>query len=134
LVCARHRAACAEEPAALFASDEVAACPICARGTCEVHRAACEYCGRSVCSAELDAESHRCATCAQLAVADPPEAVVTAALAAVGGEAPATPRWRMARDKSHLVVEVELGRQRTAVVTLRHDDHVAEGVVHHPAR
>src|SRR5205807_1848427 len=33
LVCARHRSACAEEPAALFASDEVAACPICGRGT-----------------------------------------------------------------------------------------------------
>src|SRR5439155_84384 len=82
LVCARHRGACAEEPAALFASDELAACPICGRGTCELHRTACGYCGRSVCSAELDAESHRCLTCAQLtAVSDPPEAVVLAALA-----------------------------------------------------
>src|SRR3989440_524170 len=87
LVCARHRGACAEEPAALFASDELAACPICGRGTCELHRTACGYCGRSVCSAELDAESHRCLTCAQLAaVSDPPEAVVLAALAAAGRE------------------------------------------------
>jgi len=132
LVCARHRSACAEEPAALFASDEVAACPICGRGTCELHRAACEYCGRSVCSAELSAESHRCATCAQLAaVSDPPEALVTVALAAAGGEPQASRRWRMARDKSHVVVEVDLGRKRTAVVTLRHDENVADGVVHH---
>src|SRR5213082_2830165 len=124
LVCARHRGACAEEPAALFASDEVAACPICGRGTCDLHRVSCGYCGRSVCSAELDAESRRCVTCVQLAaVSDPPEAVVTAALAAAGGEPQASRRWRMARDKSHVVVEVDLGRKRTAVVTLRHDDH-----------
>jgi hypothetical protein len=38
----------------------------------------------------------------------------------------------MARDKSHVVVEVDLGRKRTAVVTLRHDENVADGVVHHP--
>ncbi len=133
LVCARHRAGCAEEPAALFASDEVATCPICGRGTCEQHRAACGHCGRSVCSAELSAESQRCATCAQLAaVSDPPAAVVTAALAAAGGESRATRRWRMARDKSHVVIEVDLGRQRTAVVTLRHDANVPDGVVHHP--
>jgi len=43
LVCARHRGACAEEPAALFASDEVAACPVCGRSTCELHRAACGH-------------------------------------------------------------------------------------------
>ena len=132
LVCARHRAACAEEPAALFASDEVAACPICGRGTCDLHRVSCGYCGRSVCSAELDAESRRCVTCVQLAaVSDPPGAVVTAALAAAGGEPQASARWRMARDRSHVVVEVDLGPQRTAVVTLRHEDNVPEGVVHH---
>src|SRR5437764_325488 len=134
LVCARHRGACAEEPAALFASDELAACPICGRGTCELHRTACGYCGRSVCSAELDAESHRCLTCAQLAAAsDPPKAVVLAALAAAGGEPQASRRWRMARDKRHVVVEVDLGRKGTAVVTLRHDDHGPDGVVHHPS-
>jgi hypothetical protein len=133
LVCARHRSACAEEPAALLASDEVAACPICGRSTCELHRAACGYCGRSVCVAELSAES-RCATCAQLAaVSDPPEAVVAAALAAAGGEPQASRHWRIARDKSHVVVEVDLGRKRTAVVTLRHEGGVPDGVVHHPA-
>src|SRR6059058_5137485 len=134
LVCARHRGACGEEAAALFASDELAACPTCGRGICELHRVACAYCGRSVCNAELDAESRRCVTCVQLAaVSDPPEAVVTAALAAAGGEPQASRRWRMARDKSHVVVEVDLGRKRTAVVTLRHDDHGPDGVVHHPS-
>jgi hypothetical protein len=45
LVCTRHRAGCAEEPAALFASDEVATCPVCGRSTCELHRAACGHVG-----------------------------------------------------------------------------------------
>ncbi|HEY6157322.1 MAG TPA: hypothetical protein VIV88_07690 [Gemmatimonadales bacterium] len=48
LVCTRHRAGCAEEPAALFASDEVATCPICGRSTCELHRAACGHVGPDV--------------------------------------------------------------------------------------
>ena len=137
LVCARHRAACAEEPAALFASDEVAACPICGRTTCELHRATCDHCGRVVCSAELGGESQRCATCTQLAVvSEPPEAVVSAALAAEGSGAAGKPqtarRWRMARDRSHVVVEVDLGNARTAVVTLRPEDNVPDRVVHHP--
>ena len=58
---------------------------------------------------------------------------VTSELAAAGGEPQASRRWRMARDKSHVVVEVDLGRKRTAVVTLRHDDHGPDGVVHHPS-
>ena len=48
LVCTRHRAGCAEEPAALFASDEVATCPVCGRSTCELHRAACGHVGPDV--------------------------------------------------------------------------------------
>src|SRR2546429_3727983 len=97
---------------------------------CELHRVACAYCGRSVCNAELDAESRRCVTCVQLAaVSDPPEAVVTAALAAAGGEPQASRRWRMAPGKSPLVVGGELGRKRPAVGTVRHDGHRAHRVV-----
>lgn len=43
LVCARHLAACALEPLAVFASDEVAECPVCGRVTCTRHRAACDH-------------------------------------------------------------------------------------------
>ncbi len=195
LVCARHRATCAEEPAALFASDEVEACatcgklvcaghsaecvadnerhcvthlepladangsygcaqhrtachvdgqtfslkgvsecPICGKGACERHRAACGYCGRRVCSADLSPGSRRCTTCAELAaVSDLPEAVVTAALAATGkrSEPKSSRGWRTARDRSHLVVELDVGWKQKAVVTLRHQDNVAESVVKH---
>src|SRR5881398_417196 len=132
LVCARHRAACAHEPAALFASDEVGTCPICARGACQSHRAACEHCGRRVCTADLSVESRRCATCAQLAaVSDLPHAVVAAVLAATGSGPKPSRRWRMARDRSHLVVELDLGWRQTAVVTLRQGDNVPDGVVKH---
>ena len=132
LVCARHRAGCAHEPGALFAVDEVGTCPICARGACQSHRAACEHCGRRVCTADLSVESRRCATCAQLAaVSDLPQAVVAAALAATGSGPKPSRRWRMARDRSHLVVELDLGWRQTAVVTLRRGDNVPDGVVKH---
>ena len=132
LVCGEHRAACAEEPAAVFASDEVEACPVCGKGACAQHRAACAYCGRQVCTADLAQPSRRCATCAQLvAVADPPEEVVTAARAVTGRAPKASRAWRIARDRSHFVVELDLGWRRRTVFTLRHGDTVPESVVTH---
>src|SRR4029077_17421453 len=120
LVCGRHRAACVEEAMALFASDEVERCPVCGKDACAQHRVACGYCGRHVCTADLEQPSRRCATCAQLATiaaraarpgrrgyAPPPPPVpgVPAAGAVTGAGAPRASRaWRIARDKSHLVV------------------------------
>jgi len=132
LVCARHRAGCAEEPMAFFASDEVEECPVCGKEACATHRAACGYCGRQVCTADLTQPSRRCATCAQLAtVAEPPEEVVTAARAVTGGGQKASRAWRMARDRRHIVVEIDLGLSRKAVFTLRPGTTAPEGVVKH---
>ena len=133
LVCARHRAGCVEEAMTLFASDEVEPCPVCGKGACAQHRAACGHCGRQVCTADLEQQSRRCATCAQLAaIAEPPEAMITAARAAIGGGVPKASRaWRVARDRSHLVVELDLGLRRKAVFTLRHGDSVPDSVVNH---
>ena len=132
LVCGEHRASCAEEPGAIFASDEVKGCPVCGKDICAQHRAACAYCGRQVCTADVDQQSRRCATCAQLAaVADPPEEVVTAARAATGGASKVSRAWRIARDRTHLVVELDLGWRRRTVFTLRHGESVPESVVTH---
>jgi hypothetical protein len=132
LVCGRHRAACALEPMAVFASDEVEECPVCGKDACARHRAACGHCGRQVCLADLRQPSGQCATCAQLAaIADPPDEVVTAARAATGGEPRAARSWRLARDRSHLVVEVGLGLRRKAVFTVRHGTTVPDSVVKH---
>ncbi len=132
LVCGDHRVSCAEEPAAIFASDEVAGCPVCGNDVCAQHRAACAYCGRQVCTADLAQQSRRCTTCAQLvAVADPPEEVVTAARAVTGRAPKASRAWRIARDRTHLVVELDLGWRRRTVFTLRHGDSVPESVVTH---
>ena len=133
LVCGRHRAGCVEEAMTLFASDEVEQCPVCGKDACAQHRAACGYCGRHVCTADLQQPSRRCATCGQLAtIADPPEHVVTAARAVMGAGAPRASRaWRIARDKSHLVVELDLGFRRKAVFTVRHGDQVPDSVVRH---
>src|SRR6267378_240058 len=132
LVCARHRAGCAEEAMAFFASDEVEECPVCGKGACAEHRTACGYCGRQVCTADLPRQSRRCATCAQLAaVADPPDDVVTAARAVAGVGPKPSRAWRVARDRRHIVVEIDLGFSRKAVFTLRHGTAVPESVVKH---
>ena len=132
LVCGEHRVSCAEEPAAIFASDEVAGCPVCGNDVCAQHRAACAYCGRQVCTADLAQPSRHCATCAQLvAVADPPEEVVTAARAVTGRTRNVSRAWRIARDRSHFVVELDLGLTRKTVFTLRHGDTVPDRIVRH---
>jgi len=132
LVCARHRAGCAVEAMAFFASDEVEECPVCGKHACAQHRGTCGHCGRQVCTADLAPQSRRCATCAQLAaIADPPVEVVAAARAVTGGGQRASRAWRMARDRSHLVVEVDLGLKRKAVFTLRPGTTAPESVVRH---
>lgn len=161
-VCARHRAACAEEAGALFASDEVQACgscgksvcaghssecvadgvrhcvphvaqcPVCGKHACAAHRAACAHCGRQVCTADFPGPERRCATCAQLVtIADPPVDVVAAARAVAGAGSRSSRAWRMGKDHSHVVVELDLGLKRQAVFTLRHGETVPDGVVRH---
>ncbi|HVH08616.1 MAG TPA: hypothetical protein VM736_02370, partial [Gemmatimonadales bacterium] len=139
-VCARHVATCAQEPAVTFASDEVAPCPVCGKAVCTRHRAPCEYCGRLVCTADLASVAPgrgrrpglRCSTCTHLAaVRDPPDALISAALTATSGR-PKPPRvWRMARDRTHVVVEVDLGLTRTTVFTVRHGQSVPDSIVNH---
>jgi hypothetical protein len=129
--CVEHRKQCHVDGQA-FSLEGVTLCPVCGKDACAQHRAACAHCGRQVCTADLG-ESRRCATCAQLAaIADPPEEVVTAARAVTGAGGPKASRaWRMARDRSHLVVEVDLGLRRKTVFTLRHGEHVPDSVVKH---
>jgi len=134
LVCGEHRVSCAEEPAAIFASDEVEPCPVCGESTCAQHRGACAYCGREVCTTDLAQPSRRCLTCSQLAATiEPPAEVVSAARSVTGRSgAPRTFRaWRIARDHTHYVVEVDLGLTRKTVFTLRHGDTVPDRIVRH---
>jgi hypothetical protein len=43
LVCEHHRATCVAEPDAVFASDEVSACPVCGKTACAQHQGACGH-------------------------------------------------------------------------------------------
>ena len=193
LVCERHRAQCAYEPEAVYASDELAPCvtcgkyacsvhsaecledkhphcfthlqplldtngayaceahrkichldrqafslagaaqcPVCGRDACARHRVACGHCGRSVCIADLAQQPRRCTTCRGLAaITELPDEVVTAACAATGGESRSPRAWRMARDRTHLVVELDLGSNGRTVFTLRPGETVPESVVTH---
>src|SRR5207249_10575944 len=110
------------------------ACPVWGKGAGARHRAACGYCGGQVCTAALEPQSRRCGTCVQLAaIADPPQEVVTAARGLTGrsGAPKASRGWRIARDRSHFVVELDLGWRRRTVFTLRHGDTVPESVMTH---
>jgi hypothetical protein len=127
-VCGEHRAACAEEPAAIFASDEVERCPVCGEDVCAQHRPACAYCGRNVCMSDLMQPSRRCLTCSQLSATAEPPAEVVAAARALGKSVRA---WRIARDHTHFVVEVDLGLTRKTVFTLRHGETAPERVIRH---
>ncbi len=129
--CAQHRKECHVD-GEVFSLAAVADCPVCGKGACPEHRGTCGNCGRHVCTADLEQQSRRCATCAQLAtIADPPDEVVTAARVVTGGVPKASHRWRVARDRSHLVVEVDLGLRRRAVFTMRHGDTVPDTIVKH---
>jgi len=135
--CAAHRAECHVDGAA-FSRSGVSECPVCGLGACASHQADCGYCGRLVCSADLgavepDGGLRRCVTCAQLAVSSETSdaAVVAAALAASDGAPKTTRSWRIARDVTHSVVELDLGRSKKTVVALRHGDLVADSVVQH---
>jgi hypothetical protein len=81
--------------------------------------------------ADLERQSGRCSTCAHLAATAEPPADVVKAARAVGGAAKSSRRWRVARDRSHLVVEVDLGLRRKAVVTMRHGDDAPDSIVKH---
>lgn len=136
IACAEHRKECHVD-GGMFSLDGAQLCPVCAKDACGRHRATCSYCGRVVCSADIgQGKSPRCSTCAQLvAVATPPDEVVMAALAATGGQRSAGGRadraWRIARDRTHVVVEVGLGWRRRTVLTLCHGETKPESVVTH---
>lgn len=53
LVCERDRAACAHEPNAVFAADEISACATCGLGGCDRHLGTCAVDGRRHCTAHL---------------------------------------------------------------------------------
>jgi hypothetical protein len=132
--CGTHRKTCHVD-GGVFSLDGARTCPVCGKDACAEHRAACSYCGRQVCTADVvQGSSLRCTTCAQLvANGDPPVEAVAAMIAAMGDESSSRGRraWRMARDRTHLVVELDLGWRRRTVFTLRHGETEPESVVTH---
>jgi hypothetical protein len=135
LVCEADRSTCSHEPDSIFASDEVSACPVCARSACPAHAQECMNCGRRVCVAEWEAATSKCATCRKLAPYPTPSAAeLAAATEAADGGAPEPKKWRAARDVTHLVVEMSHGWKRRTVFAVRNGESRAETVMAHTAR
>jgi hypothetical protein len=135
LICEADRSTCAHEPDSIFAVDEVATCPVCARSACRAHVHECTNCGRQVCAGEWEQATSRCATCRQLAPYPTPSAAeLTAATEAGEGRTPDPKKWRAARDATHLVVEMAQGWRRRVVFSLRPGESRAAAVMVHTAR
>jgi hypothetical protein len=59
LVCQEHRAACADEPDAILAADEIVGCATCSRLVCDQHGAGCSVDGARHCRSHLAALKDR---------------------------------------------------------------------------
>ncbi|MEP6779871.1 MAG: hypothetical protein ABJC26_08285 [Gemmatimonadaceae bacterium] len=129
LLCEQHRAQC-QIDAVVFGLEEVKACPICTKATCKDHMSACKHCGRSVCSRDLNVGL--CKTCSKLVTtSDPTDALLSAGLAANGGEPMKSGSWRTSQDAEHTVAEVNFGWSRKLVFTVKHGESVPFTVVRH---
>ncbi|HEX7089100.1 MAG TPA: hypothetical protein VF192_03135 [Longimicrobiales bacterium] len=130
LACERHRTTCHLDGRA-FSLRGTQPCPICERHACASHSVPCKWCGRRICTGDVSSDRGRCTTCRRLApIMDPPDAVVMAATFVKHDRAPVR-AWRMARDASHIVVEIDLGWTRKVVFSLLHGDTRPAVVVRH---
>jgi hypothetical protein len=127
--CAQHRSVCHVDGVS-FSLTGTVGCPICGKAACASHRRECDHCGRVVCSRDI--KERKCVTCRRMAyLPDPADELITAALAANGGEPPPSRGWRAARDATHTVVEVDLGWLRTLVFSVPHGETTPAPVILH---
>jgi hypothetical protein len=130
LACEAHRTVCHVDGVA-FSLTGTMECPICTKRACASHRKECMCCGRAVCTSDLSGGEHLCRTCRQLAeVSDPDDLLLAAAIAALGDSARGK-TWRVARDATHRVVELDLGWTRRVVFAVRHGSERPEVVMRH---
>jgi hypothetical protein len=93
LACQAHHVKCHVDRVA-WSIGGAPACPVCLRPACARHTRECGSCGRLVCRAELGGGDSKCLTCRQLASdPDPEDRLITAVLAANGGEPPKAKGW-----------------------------------------
>ncbi|HJU64599.1 MAG TPA: hypothetical protein VJ596_02930 [Gemmatimonadaceae bacterium] len=130
--CVEHRTMCHVD-GATYSVAGTWACPICGKRSCAAHLHSCPNCARMVCTQELERPVGRiCRTCRSLeGTSDPDDRIVQASIA-VRGEKLASPRgWRVARDATHTVVELDHGWTRRTVFTVRHGEVTPDGAVTH---
>jgi hypothetical protein len=128
--CAAHHSVCHVD-GVTFSTTGTAECPVCGRLACARHRSDCASCGRRVCAPDLDV-GRTCRTCRQLArAADPDDLILHAANAVLDPDGARPRTWRVARDATHRVVELDLGWTRRVVFSLRHGAELPDEVMRH---
>ncbi len=132
LACDSHRVLCHIDGKA-FSLGATSRCAVCGREACRHHVASCVNCGRDFCAADRDrAHAGWCRTCGSVVdVTDPPDNIIAAVAAERGARAARPKAWRMARDATHQIVELDLGWTRRLVLAIRSGDSRAESVFAH---
>jgi hypothetical protein len=132
--CESHRSVCHVD-SRVYSLTGTSPCPVCSRLACAAHMRVCGNCFRTVCTAEFRvSDPRRCSTCARLElVSDPPDSVIAAAVALRGADGKTAKSWKVSRDASHQVVELDFGWTRRLVFTVRHGDSTASTAVSHSA-
>ncbi len=128
LGCQKHRSICHIDKRA-YTTTGTSSCPACAESVCMEHRRECKWCGRDLCRTHFDRQG-LCSTCRNLTpAAEPSDALITAGIAANGGEPAKAKAWRTSRDAAHTVVELDLGWTRRLIFSVLHGDTVPQHVV-----
>jgi hypothetical protein len=131
LACETHRERCYID-GQLYSLGSAQPCGICAEVTCREHMRMCSHCARAVCLKDIEAKSSRCTTCRRLSESDDiPVEAMAAAIVANGGLPPKAKSWNVARDRTAVVVDVDLGWSRHLVFTVRHGEDEPATVVSH---
>ena len=130
LACREHRTLCHVDGVA-FSVTGTEECPACERRACAQHRARCATCGRAVCASDYDRQTSTCVTCRRLTSMIEPDDLLLHAANSVLADGARPKQWRVARDASHRIVELDLGWTRRVVFALRHGADAPDLVVRH---
>jgi hypothetical protein len=132
MACSAHYTVCHVD-GVTYSLAGTTACPVCALGACREHTRSCPNCGRSVCVRDLVSLNggSGCRTCQQLLPVQDPDDLLVQAAGVIIRDGARPKLWRVGRDSTHRVVELDMGWTRKIVFFLRHGSERAEGVMRH---
>lgn len=129
--CKRHYSTCHVD-GVTFSLAGTVECPVCGKPACRQHTGSCPSCGRDVCTADINrAATQPCRTCQQFTDSESLDGLLIQAVSHALGDGVRPRSWRIARDATHRIIELDLGWTRRVVVSVRHGSERPEVVMRH---